>query len=74
MCVSDIPTRTPVAKAFVAAGRELGFSELDYNARYQQGFSFHQVRTLNICLSVLVLLYSRGWQDSMQCMKIHEMI
>lgn len=55
MCVSDIPTRTPVAEAFVAAGKELGFNIIDYNGQYQQGFSFHQVRYIN-----------NEWSDSLR--------
>ncbi|KAG8283993.1 hypothetical protein J6590_003686 [Homalodisca vitripennis] len=47
MSVTDIPVHTSVAQAFVGAGRELGFSVLDYNGQYQQGFSLHQVTLKN---------------------------
>ncbi len=33
---------TPVAQAFVEAGKELGYSEVDYNGRSQIGFSLTQ--------------------------------
>ena len=33
---------TPVARAFVAAGKELGYDEVDYNAESQIGFGFNQ--------------------------------
>lgn len=46
MTVSDIPFKTEIAKAFVQAGVEIGFQNLDYNGRNQQGFGFHQVSTI----------------------------
>ncbi|XP_054287133.1 glucose dehydrogenase [FAD, quinone]-like [Macrosteles quadrilineatus] len=47
LTVTDIPTRTAVARAFVEAGQELGFDQVDYNGQYQQGFSYHQVTMKN---------------------------
>ncbi|XP_012274580.1 glucose dehydrogenase [FAD, quinone] [Orussus abietinus] len=39
--VSSVPYRTPLATAFVEAGRELGYRTIDYNAE-ELGFSFLQ--------------------------------
>lgn len=43
LTVSNPPFRSPLGKAFVSAGMENGQPYVDYNGRYQTGFSFHQV-------------------------------
>ncbi|XP_043271048.1 glucose dehydrogenase [FAD, quinone]-like [Venturia canescens] len=43
--INYVPFRSPIAKAFVKAGKELGWDEVDYNGERQTGFSFIQSTT-----------------------------
>ncbi|XP_043271046.1 glucose dehydrogenase [FAD, quinone]-like [Venturia canescens] len=43
--INYVPFRSPIAKAFVKAGKELGWDEVDYNGERQTGFSFIQTNT-----------------------------
>ncbi|KAJ9586583.1 hypothetical protein L9F63_028375, partial [Diploptera punctata] len=45
--VNYAPYRTPLADAFLEAGKELGYSVLDYNGETPIGFSYIQTNTRN---------------------------
>lgn len=47
LTVESAKFRTPVAKAFVDSGRELGYDTVDYNGKSQIGFSYFQRTTRN---------------------------
>ncbi|XP_076249232.1 glucose dehydrogenase [FAD, quinone]-like [Calliopsis andreniformis] len=42
LCVEHVPYHTELAKAFLKAGRELGYKIVDYNGAEQIGFSYIQ--------------------------------
>lgn len=42
MCVEHVPYHTELAKAFLKAGRQLGYKIVDYNGEEQIGFSYIQ--------------------------------
>ncbi|KZC09328.1 Glucose dehydrogenase [acceptor] [Dufourea novaeangliae] len=42
LCVEHVPYHTDLAKAFLKAGRELGYKIVDYNGEDQIGFSYIQ--------------------------------
>ncbi|KAK2580037.1 hypothetical protein KPH14_012324 [Odynerus spinipes] len=43
LCVEHVPYHTKLAKAFLDAGKKLGYDVLDYNGEKQIGFSYIQV-------------------------------
>ncbi|XP_020706476.2 glucose dehydrogenase [FAD, quinone]-like isoform X2 [Athalia rosae] len=43
LCVEYVPYRTPLSKAFLQAGKEMGYDIVDYNGEDQIGFSYIQV-------------------------------
>ncbi|EGI63397.1 PREDICTED: glucose dehydrogenase [FAD, quinone]-like [Acromyrmex echinatior] len=46
--INHLPSYTPLAEAFLEAGKELGYSELvDYNGKNQIGFSYLQFTIMN---------------------------
>ncbi|XP_044738785.1 glucose dehydrogenase [FAD, quinone]-like [Chrysoperla carnea] len=45
LSVEDVPYQTPLAKAFLEAGRETGRQVVDYNGLTQWGFSYVQATT-----------------------------
>jgi len=47
LSISYAPYRSQIADAFVEAGVELGYSEIDYNGETQTGFSYIQSTTKN---------------------------
>jgi len=47
MSVSRVPYRTPIADAFVEAGRHMGQPIMDYNGATQTGFDYLQVSMKN---------------------------
>lgn len=47
MSVSNVPYRTPIADAFVEAGRYMGQPIIDYNGATQSGFNYLQVSMKN---------------------------
>ncbi|XP_043270253.1 glucose dehydrogenase [FAD, quinone]-like [Venturia canescens] len=47
MHVGYPPFQSPIVKAFVQAGKELGWDEVDYNGEQQTGFSFLQTNIKN---------------------------
>ena len=49
LTVSNANFRTPGAKAFVEAGRELGYDVVDYNGKSQIGFNYFQSTVRDSC-------------------------
>lgn len=45
--ITSPPFRTRLGKAFIQAGREMGFSETDHNGKNQTGFSYIQSNQIN---------------------------
>lgn len=43
LSVTDIPYRTPIAKAFVDAGSQIGLPVIDVNGKKQIGINYIQV-------------------------------
>lgn len=43
LSVSDVPFRTPIAKAFVDAGQQIGHPVIDVNGEKQIGVNYLQV-------------------------------
>lgn len=52
--VTDIPFKTPIAKAFVNAASEIGMPVVDINGKSQIGVDYIQVINYVIRLSILV--------------------
>lgn len=47
LSISEIPYKSPLAKAFVLGGKELGYPVRDLNGASQIGFNFHQLTMKN---------------------------
>lgn len=47
LSISDIPYKSPLATAFIQAGKELGYPVRDINGISQVGFNFHQLTMKN---------------------------
>lgn len=47
LSVTDVPYRTPVAKAFVHAGSQIGLPVIDVNGEKQVGINYIQVVIMN---------------------------
>ncbi|KAJ8681199.1 hypothetical protein QAD02_016986 [Eretmocerus hayati] len=45
--IANAPYQTPLARAFVEAGKELGFPEVEYNGAQQTGFAYMQTNQIN---------------------------
>lgn len=43
LSVTDVPFRTPIAKAFVDAGSQIGLPVIDFNGEKQIGINYLQV-------------------------------
>ena len=47
LAITRVPYHTPLAEAFVQGGKEMGYREVDYNGKYQTGFSLLQSTMTN---------------------------
>lgn len=59
LSISDVPYRTPIAKAFVNAGLKIGLPVIDVNGENQVGVNYIQVIILHFVLTIF-MNYKRG--------------